>query len=205
MNPVDPVRDNVIFVSEDNIAIYITPLKYKLGILEINPNINEIEIQDWAKMAIAGDDLDYLLFPFIPNKLNTNWWSYIIENKRQFLNKEIVFCVMNKMKHLYKDIAYDKDIRKEFNRPLTYKFFNLYDFCIQALSTGDYQPKNIIDIYSSLEDEDLYKLMQNHLNVLEYNFVSSRLQDESQKDVINHIINHVILSYYEWQDWITEK
>jgi len=47
--------------------------------------------------------------------------------------------------------------------------------------------------------------MQNHLNVLEYNFVSSRLQDESQKDVINHIINHVILSYYEWQDWITEK
>ena len=87
MNPVDPVRDNVIFVSEDNIAIYITPLKYKLGILETNPSINEIEIQEWAKKAVSGDDFDYLLFPFISGKLNTNWWSYIVEHKRQFLNK----------------------------------------------------------------------------------------------------------------------
>jgi hypothetical protein len=47
--------------------------------------------------------------------------------------------------------------------------------------------------------------MQNHLNVLEFNFASSRLQDESQKDVINHVVNHIILSYYEWQGWITEK
>lgn len=205
MNPVDPVRDNVIYVSEDNVALYITPLKYKLGILETNPNINEIEIQDWAKRAISGDDFDYLLFPFLQGKLTTDWWNYIVEHKKQFLNKEIVFNVMNKMKHLYKDISYDKDIRKVFDRSLTYKFFNLYDFCIQALSTGDYYPKNVVDIYSSLEDEDLYKLMQNHLNVIETNFVTSRLQDESQKDVINHIINHVILSYYEWQGWISQK
>ena len=205
MNPVDPVRDNVIFVSEDNIAVYITPMKYKLGIIETNPNINEVEIQDWAKRAISGDDFDYLLFPFLQGKLTTDWWNYIVEHKNQFLNKEIVFNVMNKMKHLYKDISYDKEIRREFDRNLTYKFFNLYDFCIQALSTGDYYPKNVVDIYSSLEDEDLYKLMQNHLNVIETNFVTSRLQDESQKDVINHIINHVILSYYEWQGWISQK
>jgi|LauGreDrversion4_2_1035121.scaffolds.fasta_scaffold567429_2 hypothetical protein len=205
MNPVDPVRDNVIFVSDDNIAVYITPLKYKLGILETNPNVNEVEIQDWAKRAMSGDDLDYLLFPFSQGKLSTDWWDYIVEHKRQFLNKEIVFCVMNKMKHLYKDIAFDKDIRKQFNRSLAYKFFTFYDFCIQCLSTGDYNQKDIIEIYSTLEDEDLYKLMQNHLHVLESNFASSRLQEESQKDVINHIVNHVILSYYEWQGWITEK
>lgn len=205
MNPVDPVRDNVIFVSEDNTAVYITPLKYKLGVIETNPNINEIEIQEWAKRAMIGDDLDYLLFPFSPGKLSTDWWNYIVEHKKQFLNKEIVFNVMNKMKHLYKDISYDKDIRKVFDRQLTYKFFTLYDFCIQALSIGDYNQKNIIDIYCTLEDEDLYKLMQNHLNVLETNYITSKLQDESQKDVINHIINHVVLSYYEWQGWITQK
>ena len=75
---------------------------------------------------------DFQLFVATPKilkvVLSDEHKSYKWVNKRQFLNKEIVFCAMNKMKHLYKDIAYDKDIRKQFNRPLTYKFFNLYDF-----------------------------------------------------------------------------
>lgn len=205
MNLINPVRDNVIFVSEDNKAIYIPPLKYKLGILDLDPKENEIEIQAWAKIAMSCEDLDSLLFPFIDAKLSTDWWQYVVEHKRQFLNKKIVYNVMCKMKNLYKDIAFDKDIRKEFNRNFAYEFFKYYDFCIQALSTGDYSTKDIIGIYSSLEDEDLHKLMQNHLNILESNFFISRLQEESQKDVINHIINHVICSYYEWQGWITQK
>lgn len=205
MNLIDPVKDNVIFVSEDNLAIYISPLKYKLGILEIKSKINEIELQDWVKQVLHFDNLNYLLFPFSQGRLSTDWWNYIIENRRQFLNKKIVFHVMVQMKNLYKEIAYDNDIRKEFNKHLVLEFFKYYDFCIQALSKGDYEIKDIVGIYSGIEDDDLYKLMQNHLNNLESNFITSRLQEETQKDVINHIVNHVILSYYEWQGWIAQK
>ena len=204
MNIVDPVKDNVIFVSDSNTALYITPLKYKLGILDLNPNENELNLQDWAKKAANGENLEYILFPFVDGKLGTDWWDYIVEHRRHFLNKKIVFHVMNLMKSLYKDIAFGKDIRKEFNRDYAYQFFKHYDFCIQSLSTGDYKVKDIVNIYTPLEDDDMYKLMQNHLNILESNFIISKLQEESQLDVINHIINHVILSYYEWQGWITK-
>jgi len=206
MNFINPVKDNVIFVSQDNTAIYICPMKYKLGILEFDSNENEIELQKWAKEVIKCDNLDYLLLPFKSANLTTDWWQYVVENRRHFLNKKIVYSVMDLMKSIYNDVAYNKEIRKEFNRNLSYEFFKYYDFCIQCLSIGDYEVKDIIGIYSCIDDDDdLFKLMQNHLITLESNFIISRLQEESQKDVINHIINHVILSYYEWQGWIAQK
>ena len=201
-------KNNSIVFKTTEISIYIPHPNQLVGLANKEYDTSLISIQDFVFECINGN-FKYVKFLFQPcNQVENSWWSYLLEHKNQFLNKKLINNIIIDLKLIYNKYSYLHNIEQLetclFNSDEIKYFFKQFDFCNQALSSGKYlQNPSIDETLSLLSNQIILDLMSNHLILLNHHFEISKLQENSQLDVINHVLTHITFSYWDFQNLIT--
>lgn len=202
--PRDPIQNNVIAISSGT-HVFIPHPNYMIGISDFCHSEDYINLQEWFLKATYNPKHIKMLFE--ENDVTSTWWEYIKEHRNQFLSKTFIENNLIVLKRFYNNLMYeyqfDNTILNSEN-PEIISFFNEYDLCNQVLAAGKYIPNPPVnEAISLLSEKQITDLMQNHIVILEDKLHRSTLQNTVQKDVLNNILTHTILSYWEWQNWIS--
>ena len=198
----DHLKNSVIMVSQQNLAIYIPSPSYSIGLYSYSGS--EISIKKWFMKALHGDPASIKLL-FEDPQISSQWWDYILENRNQFLSKNFIKQNIYHLKKFYNTLAFSlkNDTVNFANDPNVVRFFVEYDFCNQVLAAGKYLPNKFdAEILSLLSNSQILDLIHNHIIILDDKLDLSSLQTSPQQDVLNHVCTHVILEFWKWQTWI---
>jgi hypothetical protein len=202
--PINPIQNNVVAISNGT-HIFIPHPNYMIGISQFDHSNDFINLQSWFQKATHSPRHIKMLFE--ENDLTSTWWEYIKEHRNQFLSKTFIENNLIILKNFYNNLMYENQFGNaniNSENPEIISFFNEYDFCNQVLAAGKYIPNPPVnEAISLLSEKQIADLMQNHIVVLEDKLQRSPLQNIAQHDVLNNILTHTILSYWEWQSWIS--
>lgn len=200
-------KNNIIFKSKD-FAIYVPHPNEIIGISSVEYNQNLLTIQQYLNECVNGNfNFTKYLF-FLNNECSNEWWSYLKDYKFQFLSLRLIDEIINDLKLTFNKYSYlIKNDEYKTNLYLLEEiklFFLHYDFCNQVLASGKYFPNPSIDqTLSLLSNQIILDLMHNHIVILQNHLQTSKLQADIQPDVVNHILTHIIFTYWDFQNYIT--
>jgi len=200
-------KNNIIFKSKD-FAIYVPHPNEIIGISSVEYNQNLLTIQQYLNECVNGNfNFTKYLF-FLNNECSNEWWSYLKDYKFQFLSLRLIDEIINDLKLTFN--KYNYLIKNDEYKTNLYSleeiklFFLHYDFCNQVLASGKYFPNPSIDqTLSLLSNQIILDLMHNHIVILQNHLKTSKLQADIQPDVVNHILTHIIFTYWDFQNYIT--
>lgn len=203
-NEYNPIKNNVICVTKNGLAIYIAHPNYYIGMSALSGP--EINIKNFFSTASYGNS-KYVKSLFEDPVITSVFWEYVVEHRNQFLSKDFMKNNINFLKKFYNKLIFDihsKSSHIELQTdPQIINLFIEYDFCNQVLAAGKYIPNKFdAEVLKLLSDKDILDLIHNHISILDEKLELSNLQQTVQMDVLNHICTHVILEYWKWQDWI---
>jgi hypothetical protein len=201
---INPIKDNIICLTKNELAIYVAPPKYYVGISALSGP--EINIKNFISTASYGNS-KYVKALFEEPIITSVFWEYIVEYRNQFLSKDFMKNNINYLKKFYNKLIYDIHSDNFNNQlqtdPNVINLFIEYDFCNQVLAAGKYIPNNFdAEVLKLLSDKEILNLIHNHIYILDEKLEMSSLQQSVQMDVMNHICTHAILEYWKWQKWI---
>jgi len=202
--PRDPIQNNVIAIS-NGIHVFIPHPNYMIGLSNFSHSEDYIDLQKWFLKAKHSPRHIKMLFE--ENDVTSTWWEFVKEHRNQFLSKMFIENNLIVLKSFYNKLMYENQFNGapiNSENPEIISFFNEYDFCNQVLAAGKYIPNPPVnEAVSLLSEKQIADLMKNHIVVLEDKLHRSTLQNIAQHDVLNNILTHTILSYWEWQNWIS--